>query len=320
MTIYFGLCCINTTLRNQKPPIFCSRSCIRRTFSVEKAKKLALQNVKDIIPMIEWNNKNHIYCFRLSSDMFPHFSDSETEKYSIDFSSDILKKCGLLANSYKQRILMHPGQYNQVASPKQEVFEKTIIDLQHHANILDLMEIDTNNGSLIVHGGGIYGDKENTIRRWIERFDDLPTNVKNRLVIENCERNYNINDCLYIHEQIKIPVVFDFHHHSCYSKIYDITQSSLDEIIPQVCDTWKDRVLMHISEQGSGKIGHHSDFIETIPEELLNYERNNPSLIIDLEVEAKMKEQAIFKLYTKYPHLKINDSVVSCNEIGELSK
>jgi UV DNA damage endonuclease len=308
MPINLGLCCINTELRKQKPPIFCSRTCIRRTFSVEKAKTLALQNIRDIIPMIEWNYRNDINCFRLSSDMFPHFSDTETESYTIDFSSEILKKSGDLAKTYNQRILMHPGQYNQVGSNKEEVFEKTIYDLQHHAHILDLMGIDTNNGSLIIHGGGIYGDKEKTIRRWIERFDDLPQNVKNRLVIENCERNYNIDDCLYIHEQVKIPVVFDFHHHYCYSKIHnlqdDTKQKSLEEIIPLVCDTWKDRVLMHISEQGSGKIGHHSDFIEKIPDELLNYEKNNSSLIIDLEVEAKMKEQAIFKLYEKYPYLR----------------
>ena len=46
--ISLGLCCINTELRSKKPPVFCSRSCIRRTFTVESAKEKALQNVKDI--------------------------------------------------------------------------------------------------------------------------------------------------------------------------------------------------------------------------------------------------------------------------------
>lgn len=308
MPINLGLCCINTELRSLKPPIFCSRSCIRRTFSIEKAKKLALQNVKDIIPMIQWNHKNHIKCFRLSSDMYPHFTDTETEKYTIDFTADLLQEAGTLANSLQQRILMHPGQYNQIASPRPEVIQKTHEDLEHHSKILDLMNIDTSNGSIIIHGGGLYGNKENTMRRWLENYDDLPSTVKRRLVLENCERNYNINDCLFIHEQTKIPIVFDFHHHQCHqiiTKKTGIQQElpELEDILPRVAETWKDRVLMHISEQGEGKIGHHSDFIETLPVELITFSNDNPDLVIDLEVEAKMKEQAIKRLFEKYPFL-----------------
>ena len=299
-----GLCCINTELRNQKIPIYCSRTCIRKNFSVEKAKELALSNVKDISKLIEWNKEHNIRCLRLSSDMFPHFTDKETEKYTIDFTQDELKKAGDLANELKHRIVMHPGQYNQVGAKDKNVFYKTLEDLSHHADILDSMNID-NNGVLIVHGGGTYGDKENTIRRWIEQFDELPRNVKNRLVIENCERQYSTRDCLNISEEIKIPVVFDFHHYNCYSQIYnDINQEPIIDLLPEIIDTWKERtVLMHISEQGNGKIGHHSDYIEKLPREILTILKNNPTLHIDLEVEAKMKEQAIFKLYKKYNKL-----------------
>lgn len=305
MSISLGLCCINTELRVQKPPVFCSRSCIRKTFTVEHAKKLALQNVKDISTMIEWNKQHNIRCFRLSSDMFPHFTDTETESYDIDFAKPELRLAGDLANGYNHRIVMHPGQYNQVAATSLEVFVKTIDDLSHHASILDAMNID-DDGVLIVHGGGTYGDKEASIQRWIEQFDELPKSVQRRLVIENCERQYSTRDCLYIAEQIDIPVVFDFHHYNCYSIIHSTTkQEAISELLPKVIETWKNKTpLMHISEQGTGKIGHHSDFIEQLPQELLDYIQQNPSIHIDLEVEAKMKEQAIFKLYNKYPFLK----------------
>ena len=137
-----GLCCINTVLRVKKPPIFCSRSCIRRTFTIDSAKEKALQNVKDISKMILWNQENNIRCLRLSSDMFPHFTDTETEKYTIDFAKDELKRAGDLAKSLGHRIVMHPGQYNQVGAIKTNVFEKTCEELAHHANILDSMGID----------------------------------------------------------------------------------------------------------------------------------------------------------------------------------
>jgi len=296
-----GLCCINTVLRLQKPPIFCSRTCNRKNFTVESAQEKAIQNVKDISTMINWNVANNIHCLRLSSDIYPHFTDKEVDPYTIDFSIPHLKIAGDLANSVNQRILMHPGQYNQVGAKSLTVFEQTVTDLTHHATILDAMGIGKD-GVLIVHGGGTYGDKESTTRRWIEQFDDLPRIVKNRLVLENCERQYNTRDCLYIANECKIPVVFDFHHYTCFSQIYPhVIQESFVDLAPEIIDTWHDkRVLMHISEQGCGRIGHHSDFIETLPDELFTVIRNN-NVCIDLEIEAKKKEQAIFKLYKKYP-------------------
>lgn len=304
--ISLGLCCINTQLRSQKPPIFCSRTCIRRTYSVERAKSLALQNIQDIIPMIEWNEKNKIRCFRLSSNIFPHFTDSQTESYTIDFAKSDLQKAGNVANTYKHRILMHPGQYNNVGAKNQQVVENTIRDLSHHADILDCMNIDRN-GVLIIHGGGLYGDKQSTIHRWLDQYDDLPQNVKNRLVLENCEKSFSTEDCLEISEEISIPIVFDFHHYNCYSILHpQVVQKPITELLPIIVNTWKKvykTPLMHISEQGPGKTGHHSDFVEKIPSELLDYLTENPEIHVDLEVEAKMKEKAIFHLMTKHPSI-----------------
>jgi UV DNA damage endonuclease len=309
--ICLGLCCINTELRERKKfPVFNSRTCIRKNFTVEKAKELALQNVRDLPEMMTWNYDNNINCFRLSSDIFPHFTDTETEKYTIDFAEKDLILAGGLAKAFNQRVLMHPGQYNQVGTPNQKTFEKTVEDLHHHANILDMMDIGKD-GVIIVHGGGTYGDKENTKRRWIEQFDDLPSNVKNRLVIENCERQYSTRDCLDISEETGIPVVFDFHHYDCYNKIYkkdkNKKQEEIMELIPEIIESWqntnRNRIVMHISEQGSGKIGHHSDYIENLPDELFMILDEFPSITIDLEVEAKMKEKAIIKLYEKYKGL-----------------
>lgn len=300
--IRLGLCCINTILQKQKPRVFCSRTCIRRTFSVERAQSLALQNIRDMITMIEWNEKHKISLFRLSSTMFPHFTDSETESYTIDFAKADLQKAGKLANRYSHRILMHPGQFNNIGAIEKRVFENTVADLSHHADILDCMDIGKE-GVLIIHGGGIYGDKEETIHRWLKQYDELPQKVKNRLVLENCEKSYSAEDCLKISDQTGIPVVFDFHHYNCYSILHPQKQQKpIIDLLPLIVDTWKDVTpLMHISEQGDGKIGHHSDFIENLPPSLLTYLSQNPEIQIDLEVEAKMKEQAIFRLMKKYP-------------------
>src|ERR1700722_6269047 len=134
-----GLCCLNTVLRQQKPPIFCSRTCIRKNFTVDIAMNKALHNIQDIIPMIEWNERHHIRCLRLSSDLFPHFNDPQTAPYTIDFAVSALQRAGQLANTYGHRIVMHPGQYNQVGADNPKVFQQTLLELKYHADLLDAM-------------------------------------------------------------------------------------------------------------------------------------------------------------------------------------
>jgi UV DNA damage endonuclease len=71
-----------------------------------------------------------------------------------------------------------------------------------------------------------------------------------------------------------------------------------------ILKTWSNRNIkpkFHISEQGSGKCGHHSDYIEDIPEYLLEIHEKY-GINIDIMIEAKKKELAIFKLRDKYPN------------------
>lgn len=321
--IRFGLVCINNYLTNQgkispfgtkvtdkklwlKEKIYNNRTCIRKTFTIEKVKELGLKNVLDIVPILEWNEKYGIKHFRLSSDMFPHYTDDETESYSLDFVKEHLAKAGEVANKYGHRITMHPGQYNQIGANSEKVFEKTCHDLKMHADILDLMNID-DNGILCIHGGGVYGDKESTKRRWIEQFDDLPSNVKKRLAIENCEKCYSTRDCLDLSNACKIPVIMDSHHYCCY-EYYNSTevQESPYDLIEEVIESWKDRIpLVHVSDsrepEGQYFTAHH-DYVQSIPDYFLSV----PEIFdkdIHIEIEAKAKEAAVFKMMLKYNSL-----------------
>lgn len=302
--VHLGLCCINTELRAKD--IFCSRTCTRDRYTKEKCLDLSKKNFLDLKPILEWSFHNDINVFRISSDLIPHYTDpeiEESEKISLDDIDDVLKQAGRWCNQYRQRITMHPGQYNQIGTKTRSVFEKTIEDLTMHADILDRMGIGKD-GVLTIHGGGTYGDKEATMRRWVEQFDELPRNVKDRLVLENCEKGYSVEDCLLISEQVNIPVVMDSHHYVCYDHFHPKeTQKSADELIPRVVDTWKRRditMLCHISEQRpDAPVGAHSDYIETIPDYFLTVpEKFN--IPIHIEVEAKMKEKAVMKLKHKY--------------------
>lgn len=322
--IRLGLCCINNGLRKQKPPIFCSRGIQRKTMRVQgtgTVQDRALQNLEDMKKLLEWNYQNGIAVYRMSSDMFSHITDPECA-YSLDFAKDKLAEVGEVARHFKQRLTFHPGQFNVVGTPHEDSFQHTVRDLTMHANILDAMNCDEQS-IMVIHGGGVYGDKEAAKKRWVENFGRLPENVQKRLVLENCEKSYSVLDCVHISMLIEekygfpIPVVIDTHHDDCYKILAKQKKEptgeclpELSSVIPTVLKGWKKRGIrpkFHISEQGQGRIGKHSDFIENIPKCLFRvWEKHN--VAFDLMVEAKAKEAAIQKLYQKYPSLICKDA------------
>jgi len=306
--IFLGLCCINNTLRGKGiKGVFCSRSMIQKNFTVKKAQEYALQNIADIIKIAKWNYDHNIFHLRLSSDILPHYTNPNVTSYDLSFAMDAFRDAGKALRHYKQRATFHPGQFCVVGAKDENIFKKTVNDLKMHADMLDAMGIDKD-GILCIHGGGIYGDKEKTMKRWIENFHRLPENVKSRLCIENCERCYSIEDCIRLSDACNIPIILDSHHFDCYNLIYK-KQNQIKDVIDKVVLSWTRREmtpLFHISEQKkNARIGAHSDFIEKIPEYMLTLPKKY-NVNLSIEVEAKAKESAILHLYDIYPFLNEN--------------
>ncbi|SNW61989.1 endonuclease [Orpheovirus IHUMI-LCC2] len=311
-----GLCCINTKLREKE--IFTSRTCRLETAKdkgLTHIVELAKKNIMDLVPMIIWNELNGIKVFRMSSEMFPHVTNPKLFEsglgYSVDMFANELLYIGNIVRTLGHRVTFHPGQFNVIGTKDNDILNKTIMELSSHARILDLMGCD-GNSVLVIHGGGVYGNKDETIKRWVKNYNALPDIIKRRLVLENCEKCFTVEDCLRMSSMVDgiLPVVLDIHHYQCYSQLHpEVTQESLYTLVPKVVHTWWRKGLrpkFHISEQGTGKIGHHSDYISHIPDifwDLCQY------AAFDLMIEAKAKEQAIIFLYNKYPILRSNQYI-----------
>lgn len=295
-----GYACLNTVLRNKKPAsesVFCSRTCRLDSLiknGMEWVKELGRQNVRDLITMIQWNEDNLIRFLRLSSEMFP-FASHEHHGYSLDYCADLLKEAGDLANKYGHRLTTHPGQFTQLGSTKQKVIDAAVRELNYHCQMLDLMGVGVD-GVMIVHGGGTYGDKPAAIERIKHTISKvLPPNVRARLVLENDEMCYNAEDLLEICEELDVPLVFDYHHDM-------LNPSSIPpfEIIKRADVIWKRRDIrpkQHLSEPRPGAVTlmerrAHADRCEKLPADLPDD--------MDLMIEAKDKEQAVFHLYRIY--------------------
>ena len=306
--VQLGLCCMNAMLRKQKPPIYAARKMIIRSVvekGIDVLKVKIIQNLKDVLTLMEWNEQNDIKVFRLSSELFPHKSNPKVVDYTFDFAHSLLTQIGDKARQYNHRLTFHPGQYNVVGSPNKQSFDQTNSDLTYHADVLDLMGMNQDS-VMVVHGGGVYGDKEATLQRWCEQFKLLSENVQRRLVLENCEKCFSIEDCIKVSKQIGIPVVFDTHHYACYCQLHpDETFKHPSEYIPDILASWTNRGIkpkFHVSEQGSGRTGHHSDLVEVIPKYFLDiYEIYG--IEFDIMVEAKAKEVAVKHLAENYPEI-----------------
>lgn len=291
-----GYACICTELRKQG--IFSSRTLRLQTLKskgISYAKELALKNLNDLLAILQWNVENDIYFFRLSSDMFP-FASHEIHGYNLEFADTLLKKIGKYARDNNMRLTMHPGQYNVLSSPREVVITNTIRELNHHAEILDRMEMGCDS-VMIIHGGGVYGDKSSALERLKQNILKLPENTRKRLVLENCEMAYNVEDLLDISEKLLVPVVLDFHHDDIYK-----SSKPIDEYFDRIFRVWKLRNIkpkVHISNSIPGvsksdtKTARrkHSDYIHYIHKSLLSI-----TFDIDVMLECKMKELAIFKL------------------------
>jgi len=318
--ITLGYACINQELRELRPrknSICVNRTCRASTFK-KKGKSHAIEltksNLSAVIKIIEWNESqaSPIRLYRMSSDMFPHLTnpefvpEGENFAYPLEQFSEYFNRIEELSERYGHRLTFHPGQYNQIGTPHSLVFSKTKRDLLAHATMLDMCHLPRSS-VMVVHGGGVYGNKDKTIARWIKQFKALPMCVRDRIVIENCERGYNYTDMLYLSKEIKRPFVFDTHHHACYSKIQEKNGygplKDPSEFMDQVVDTWKAcdiKPKFHISEQHPDKkIGAHSDYVEKIPQYLFDIASQTPGGI-DIMIEAKQKERAVQRLQTKY--------------------
>jgi len=280
-----------------KKGVTTNRSMIKRTFlqkGIPYASELSIQNVRDLIEIIKWNEQNNIKFFRMSSNMFPWSSEyplSDLPHYNR--IKNLLAGAGVLANKYGHRLTSHPGPFNVLVSPNEKVVKNTITDLSIHGEVFDLMGLSrTPYNKINIHCNGVYGDKISAMDRFCKNFERLPESVQSRLTVENDDKAtmYSVKDLMYIHERIGIPIVFDYHHHKfCTGGL------SEEEALKLAASTWGDiKPVVHYSESKSLhenndtiKPQAHSDYIsETI---------NTYGLDVDVMVEAKAKELTLLE-------------------------
>ena len=329
MAKQLGYACLNMQLRKQG--IYTGRSMIRRTFDAKGlgyVSELCIENTKDLIKIIQWNEDNNIKVFRMSSDIYPWMSEYEFKDLpGYPTICKLLKQAGDLAQGYGHRLSFHPGQFAVLASPHQKVVDGAVNELNKSAQIMDLMGLPKSRMAKInIHVGGAYGNKESALARFCQNFELLQPSAQARLTVENDDKAsmYSVRE-LYngVYAHTGIPIVFDYHHHKFCTG--DMTE---EEALKMAASTWNVKPCTHYSESRRREqslivetfLKNSNITIDKISEyptmealwkncqkikvqahsDLIVDEINDYGLDIDVVVEAKHKELAVEGYRKKY--------------------
>lgn len=263
----------------------------------EKLAELCLANANALMESLKFCHAHGIGCFRINSQILPIKTHPE-QGYSIqdlpgsDAIVERFRECGEFSRTHDLRTCFHPDQFVVLNSPRADVVDKSIAELEYQAEVAEWVNADVVN----IHAGGAYGDKPSALARFAENLPRLSQRVRDRLTLENDDVTYTPSDLLPFCRGHEIPLVYDVHHHRCLPD-----ELCIEEATQQALLTWNREPMFHLSSPLEGWDGpkpqRHHDFID--PSDFPDAWRNLP---ITVEVEAKAKESAVLKLQADLTH------------------
>ncbi len=298
MKVRLGYVCIALRL----PKVTSSSTVTYRIYSsivneqekLNKLKSVTLSNLNDLTKILQYNIKNNIHFYRITSKLIPLATHPEVENWDYrnifdrDFEliGELIKSCGM-------RVDTHPDQFNVINSNNEEVFENTKRNLMYHANFFK--DINYEHGKMVIHVGGSQGGKEKALERFTVNFNRLPNEIKDRLILENDDKTFTAEETLGLCEELKLPMVLDVHHYNC--KHGD---EKLEDILERIINTWEGEFYspkFHFSSPKEGGLDKkHADFIDG--EAFIKFIEQCAIIgkDIDIMLEAKKKDLALYDL------------------------
>lgn len=299
-----GLCCLSrlndkikfSTMTRKKFLSFHNRK-----DAIKELSNRTLKNIKSVREAVLHCHKNG-WNYRIGSGIVPLWSLKELNinPYEFENFDEILSEFKLCSEEIKRlnvRCSMHPDQYVVPASSTKSVVEKSLIDLELHGKIMDMLGLAQDYSSPInIHMNCFKGSPIQSIRdRFLSIYNSLNPSVRNRLVLENEDKKNSwsvVKLVDLIHSKSKIPITYDNLHHinnpdGCSEKdAYDLCKKTWGSFKP----------LFHFSgtDISLRNSRAHAEFATEFPVEYLNED------FVDLDFEFKGKDEAMKKFELKY--------------------
>ena len=309
MKIRLGYACMSKIF-NETPSGIITYTEYLKNPDINRVKNKIISNLTNLEKLIDYNIRNDFTFFRLTSKLIPLATKKEVEfDYMLEYKDYFDKISKKLTN---MRVDLHPDQFTVLNSTNKETINNSIDNLIYNYNILKLLNVKDK--VLILHIGSSVLGKQNSLSRFKNTFNKLPTYLKESIVLENDDKIYNLEDTLFLCESLNIPMVFDYHHYLCNGSDIDLTK-----YLKRIIYTWSNYNInpkMHFSSPKSKlkkEFRTHHDYIDVI--EFMKFlEILKPlNTDIDIMIEAKGKDEAILRLVSmlKYYGYKIDKNIIT---------
>ena len=295
MIVRLGYVAICNTLNMTASKTITYSNFLKDPNGYERINDLITENLKNLKEILTFNVKNNIHFYRLTSHLIPL---ATLIKYDLSKYKDCFNDLSSIINSNDMRIDMHPDQFCVINLANKDAVLRSFDILSYHLDILKAL--DVKNPLLVLHVGSNVFGKEKSSSRFINNFLKLSDDIKSVIALENDDKIFSLSDTLNICEKLKVPCILDYHHFIC-----NKNDDSLEKLLPRVFKTWNFTPKVHFSSPKNNTkkdMRSHHDYINgdsfiSFLEIVKNYTNK-----LDVMIEAKMKDQALFYLvrYLKY--------------------
>ncbi|MCR4407564.1 MAG: UV DNA damage repair endonuclease UvsE [Anaerolineae bacterium] len=281
---------------------------------------VSLAYLRDIFGYLR---RQAITMYRMASDLAPYLTHPDLPQFhdQIEECAAELAAIGETARLDGLRLSFHPSQYVVLNAEDENVVARSAHNITALTRILDAMGLGAE-AVVVIHGGGIYGDREAARQRFVTHYLRLPEAARRRLVLENDDSRFSVADVAWIHRETDIRLVFDYLHFCNHNP----QRMDTVEALTTCLDTWpadvrpkvhfsSPRTAMHIVERSQmaqeGAYGlrqprwtQHADFVD--PFTFIAFVRAARTAHLrdfDVMLEAKAKDLALLRLREDLPRL-----------------
>ncbi|NOV02834.1 UV DNA damage repair endonuclease UvsE [Paenibacillus planticolens] len=316
MIIRLGYVAMSTVVKNASPSKTMTATrfskLLDREAAIRKLERLGAENLHNTLRLLRHNRAHDIMVFRFSSRFIPLIGHEMLGDWNpIPTLSAEFEELGTYAKQAGMRVSFHPDHFTVLSTPKADVLQKSILDLERHNAMLNAMGLGSE-ARCNIHVGGSYGDKNKAAKRFVHNFSTLRPEIQRRITLENDDKTFNALETLNIAETVGIPMVLDVHHHAVNNEGEDaaalwpriqqtwLNPASQQQQQPQQESQQPDEALppkIHVSSPKSETDPRsHADYVEAGP--LLAFLRAIAPVTprLDIMIEAKMKDEALFRL------------------------
>lgn len=262
-----------------------------KSYSDDRLQATIDENLNCLERILQYNINHDLLFFRISSDIIPFASHPVCKLNWQKIYKARLKKIGSIIIDNDMRISMHPDQFTLINALDSEIITRSKRELLYHTEFLDLLGLDRS-AKVQIHVGGAYGNKEESIKRFIKNYASVEEKIKARLTIENDDRLFTVDNCLQIHHETGLPVLFDSFHHTILNN-----SESIYDALKRCSRTWKKRdglpMVDYSSQNKSGRPGNHTQHIDS--RDFKSFLSQIKEIDCDIMLEIKDKEKSALK-------------------------